>query len=150
MEQQAIEKVEAIYTKEIERLEKQVTEARHERERDREMLRDDYQEKLKGTLQVYNERKEELLAQNDGMLGVVGRLHSENQTLKQDLLQAQMRVKKAEESLEEIHNRVEAEMEGARQQMDERVERIKEDAARDIRDLKKQVEEFKAKGKKTA
>lgn len=146
----AVEKVEALYLLQIERLEKQVQEGRIERERDRQIFQREYQERLKETVQDYNDRKEDLVAQNDGMLGAIGRLHAENQTLKQTLMDAQSRMKRLEEDLDQVHNHVQAQMEEAHLRMDEKVGRIKEEAAREIKDLKRQIEDLKGKAKKKA
>lgn len=150
MEQATIEKVEALYVKQIERLERQCAEAVNERLRERQAIRQEFDERRKECQQNFNDREKELLAQNDGMLGAIGRLHSENQTLKQDLLQAQMRAKKYEENMEQMTHQAHIQVEEAHLRMDERVNRIKEEAAREIRDLKKQIEELKGKGKKKA
>lgn len=71
--------------------ERQMAEMEHRYERTIEELKQqhaqnihDLKEQQKVAMELYNERRQELLHQNEGMLGAIGRLYNENQKLKEE------------------------------------------------------------------
>lgn len=142
-EQVVVEKIEALYIRQVERLEKQLANEREERHREREMLRSEYQERLKESIHDYRERKEDLIAQNDGMLGAIGRLHAENLALKTRISEFEFRARDFDAEMA----RVSTEAERCQDEAARRAHNIKEEAAREIKALKKELEDLRAKKK---
>ena len=72
-------------------LERQIAEMDHRHQRAIEELKEQHaqalhamKEQQKVAMELYNERRQELLNQNEGMLGAIGRLHNENEKLKEE------------------------------------------------------------------
>jgi uncharacterized protein (DUF2132 family) len=146
----AVEKVEAVYIKHIERLERLLAEEKHDREQHRESFRQEYQERLKEKGVEFHNQKEELLAQNDGMLGAIGRLHTENESLKQRLNEAQRNVKDLEEMALRMKKDAEVDILRKAEMFEQEIDRREQEASKVIKELKSQVETLKGKAKKKA
>lgn len=155
------EKVEEMYRKQLE-IQEHFMAKREEELRisvDREHAH--YKRELETMRCNFKERQDDLLAQNDGMLAAIGRLHGENATLNKQLQETEMKAKmlggqidRTEQMAKIKINELERELgktkEQARAQAEEVIARAQEEfdkAREEIKNLKKELEVAK-KGKK--
>lgn len=126
--------------------ERQMAEMEHRYERTIEELKQQHQQALHGmkeqqkaAMELYNERRQELLHQNEGMLGAIGRLHTENEKLKQEnaaLMAAAIDNDRKAKQME--------------QQFQMHRELMERDAVRVAKELEAELDEERTKNKKKA
>lgn len=118
-----------------------------------------HEERLNATLKMYEtrihemretseERKKELLAQNDGLLGAVGRLYAENEALNKRVASLEPALKQADEKLKNLHDMAQVEIERAHRELDEKCNTIREQAKTEVEraklDAKAEIDRLKA------
>jgi hypothetical protein len=146
-EQSAQEKMEDVYKLQIQLQERRIREIEESYQRALEIERQDHMEQRKAAVEVFNERRQELIHQNDGMLGAIGRIHTENEKLKteaSDLTAAVL----------DLGRKLEAEKKQASmdaQRAEQIIQLVKEKSQAEIQDLKAKLYEKRgrpAKGRK--
>lgn len=97
--------------------------------------------RIKEMRDSFEERKKDLLSQNDGLLGAVGRLHAENEDLKKKIASLEPALCKARESLDRADKEVCVAIEQAHQRYDEMVQSVRSEAKKEITHLKEKLAE---------
>lgn len=113
-DQTAEEKLEELHKMQVEMLERRIKEQEEQHHVSLERERMDHQEQRKTMSVMFHERRDELLKQNDGMLGAIGRLHGENEALRKSVQELEATVKEKQENVV----RLEREFEMMRQQLE--------------------------------
>jgi hypothetical protein len=97
---------------------------------------------------VREEQKKELLAQNDGLLGAVGRLHTENEALKTRVSELGPALAKAKEEATRMLEEMKERMEFANARAQELIEGTKREAQHEIDRLKGKLSDLQKRKKK--
>lgn len=149
-----VEKVEEMYRKQLEIQERFMAKREEELCISLEREREHYKRELETMRCNFKERQDDLLAQNDGMLAAIGRLHGENATLKKELQDMEMKAKTLNEHLnraeqmakikvQELERELHKTKEEGRRNVDEVIARAHDEfdkAGEEIRRLKKEIE----------
>lgn len=113
-----------------------------------------YESRLKELREQFDDRKKELLLQNDGMLGAIGRLQAENQSIKAEhqvtwnrAAQAEMKAKALAEDQQRMLLVAEQGLESARSSYEEHLQSVKEASCREILALKAEIKRLKSRKK---
>jgi hypothetical protein len=131
-DQTAEEKLEKVHHLQLEIQERRIQELEESNLRSLEREKMDHHEQRKAMSDVFNERRQELLKQNDGMLGAVGRLHGENETLKKSVQELQAEVKDRKDNaasldreLQMMKNQLDIQIEARLEKSRSEIERLK-------------------------
>lgn len=129
-EQTAQEKLEELHKFQVELLERRIKEMEEQHHLSLEREREDRQEQRKAAAELFHDRQQELTKQNDGMLGAIGRLHGENESLRKQVQDLDLKLKEKAEHV----NRLEHDFEIMRHQLEiesqRRMEKTKDDLDR--------------------
>lgn len=131
-DQTAQEKLEQVHQMQLELQERRIKELEDHNQVSLERERMDHQEQRKAMSVVFQERREELQKQNDGMLGAIGRLYGENEALKKSVQELQAEVKDRKEDAA----RLDREFEMMKHQLDIQVEARMEKSKLDLERVK--------------
>jgi len=97
---------------------------------------EELREQQKTMMELYEERRAELLRQNEGMLGAVGRLHAENEKLKQENAASMAAYMNLEQKMKQKEQEIRLHM-----------ELIERESSRRIKDLEQKLVDKRAKSK---
>ena len=118
----------------------------HQQELKRE--RDSHIEQRKQMQADFDERRREFERQNDGMLGAIGRIHAENESLRAKLADSEHICEQERLKSEAMNRMTDARLMEHQAEHDRHVSDVKADAERRIKELEKQLAAAKAKSRK--
>ncbi len=142
------EKLEEMYQRQLGFMDQQMKLAAEHHKDEFERERQNHLEQRKLQQVEFDERRQELIRQNDGMLGAIGRLHSENEILRKKLQEAETKHKEHLERAEFQARAIEQTLEVKHREEAAKMATIKEEAAQKIKQLEATIATLKARAAK--
>jgi hypothetical protein len=150
-EQTVAEKLEEVYRIQLQLQEERIKELNGSHEKALHLEREEHHEQRKIAAHAFEERRQELIHQNDGMLGAIGRLHSESESLKGELSKWKSLAMEAQEKLDRSKADAEVMVEQFHAKYEAAIDQERRESALRVKDLERQLAAAKgkpAKGKK--